>query len=178
MNEVPVAGRPGSFARFLHWSMAAMIVGLYVLGAVVEEVPRGASRDFGMMLHQSFGLLFVVLLLARLAVRPAAAAATSAFERIAARLMHVALYALMVVTPLAGLGKQWARGRVVDVFGLFTLPSPMDADRALSKAFGEVHETAAVAILVLAGVHAAAALWHHFVRRDNVLRAMLGRAPG
>ena len=41
MNEVPVAGGPGSFARFLHWSMAAMIVGLYVLGAVVEEVPVG-----------------------------------------------------------------------------------------------------------------------------------------
>jgi cytochrome b561 len=175
MNDVPVAGGPGSFARFLHWSMAAMIVGLYVLGAVVEEVPRGASRDFGMMLHQSFGLLFVVLLLARLAVRPAAAAATSAFERTAARLMHLALYALMVITPLAGLGKQWARGRVVDVFGLFALPSPLDADRALSKAFGEVHETAAVAILVLAGVHAAAALWHHFVRRDDVLRGILGR---
>jgi cytochrome b561 len=175
MNEVPVAGRPGSFARFLHWSMAAMIVGLYVLGAVVEEVPRGASRDLGMMLHQSIGLVFVALILVRLAVRPAAAAATSAFERISARAMHAALYVLMIVTPLAGLGKQWARGRFVDFFGLVALPSPMAADRALSKAFGAVHETAAVAILVLAGVHAAAALWHHFVRRDDVLRGMLGR---
>jgi cytochrome b561 len=87
--------------------------------------------------------------------------------------MHIALYVLMFATPLAGLGNQWARGRASDFFALLSLPSPLAADRALGKMLGEVHETAASAILVLAGIHAFAALWHHFVRRDDVLRNML-----
>ncbi len=176
MNQISDPTRPGDLARLLHWTMAAMILGLFALGILSEELPRGASRDFGMMLHQSFGLAFVALLLVRLGVRPPAAASGSHLQRVGARAMHAALYALMFVAPLAGLAKQWARGRASEFFGLLSLPSPMAADRALSKLFGSIHETAAVAILVLAGLHAAAALWHHFVRRDDVLRNMLARA--
>lgn len=173
MSATSQSAVPGNLARLVHWLMAAMILGLFALGIALEEFPRGSSRDFAMMLHQSFGLLFVALLLVRLGVRPAAAATGSAFGRWSARAMHAALYALMFATPLAGLGSQWARGRASDFFGLLSLPSPLAPDRALAKMLGEVHETAAVALLVLAGIHALAALWHHFVRRDAVLRNML-----
>jgi cytochrome b561 len=164
---------PGNLARLVHWIMAAMILGLFALGTALEEIPRGAARDFGMMLHQSFGLVFVALLLVRLGVRPATAAAGPGLGRWAARAMHAALYALMFAIPLAGLGNQWARGRASDFFGVLALPSPLAADRTLAKLLGEIHETAAVALLALAGVHMLAALWHHFVRRDDVLRNML-----
>jgi cytochrome b561 len=162
-----------NLARLVHWIMAAMILGLFALGSAVEDFPRGSARDVGMMLHQSFGLLFVALLLVRLGVRPAVATTGSAFGRWSARAMHAALYALMFATPLAGLGNQWARGRASDFFGLLSLPTPLAPDRALAKMLGEVHETAATAILVLATIHTLAALWHHFVRRDDVLRNML-----
>lgn len=173
MSAISPSAVPSNFARYIHWIMAAMILGLFALGSVVEAFPRGSARDFGMMLHQSFGLLFIALLLVRLGVRPAASATGSAFVRWSARGVHIALYVLMFATPLAGLGNQWARGRASDFFGLLSLPSPLAPDRALGKMLGEVHETAASAILVLAGIHALAALWHHFVRRDDVLRNML-----
>ncbi|MFN8702061.1 MAG: cytochrome b [Rhodospirillales bacterium] len=173
MSATPQSAVPSNLARLVHWIMAAMILGLFALGSALEEFPRGSARDFGMMLHQSFGLLFVALLLVRLGVRPTAATTGSAFGRWSARAMHAALYALMFATPLAGLGNQWARGRASDFFGMVMLPSPLAPDRALAKMFGEIHETAASAILVLAGFHALAALWHHFVRRDDVLRNML-----
>jgi len=170
---------PGNLARLLHWIMAAMILGLLALGIALDEIPRGAARNFGMMLHQSFGLVFVALLLVRLGVRPDAAATASAFGSWGARAMHAALYALMFAIPLAGLGNQWARGRASDFFGLLLLPSPLAPDRTLAKLLGEIHETAAAVLVVLAGIHALAALWHHFVRRDDVLRNMLpGRRQG
>jgi cytochrome b561 len=162
-----------TIVKFLHWGMAIMIVGLFALGMVAEELPRGASREFGMMLHQSIGLVFVALLLVRLATRPAVAAAASAFERLAARAMHSGLYVLMFAAALSGLASQWARGRGIDFFGLVTFVSPVTGSRALGKLFEEVHEAAATGILVLAGLHAAAALRHHYVRRDGRLRAIL-----
>ncbi|MBL8807848.1 MAG: cytochrome b [Rhodospirillales bacterium] len=175
MTDTTDNAGPGAAARFIHWTMAALILGLYVLGLAMDELARGAPRDFAMLLHQSFGLVLVALLAVRLAVRPAAARAGTRIERLAARAAHAALYALMAAVPLAGIATQWARGRALDFFGLVTLPSPMGGDRALAKLFGGIHETGATAILVVAAIHAAAALWHHFVRRDDVLRAMLPR---
>jgi len=173
MSATSRSSVPGNLARLVHWIMAAMILALFALGTALEEIPRGAARDFGMMLHQSFGLVFVALLLVRLGARPAAAATGSAFGRWSAHAMHAALYALMFAIPLAGLGNQWARGRASDFFGVLALPSPLAPDRALARMFGEIHETAAAALLALAGIHMLAALWHHFVRRDDVLRNML-----
>lgn len=175
MTDTTNAAGHGAFARFIHWTMAAMILALYVLGSFLDDFARGAPRDFAMLLHQSFGLLVIVLLLARIAARPAGARIGTALERLAARATHAALYALMAAVPLAGILALWARGRALDFFGLFALPSPMGGDRLLAKLFGGIHEAGATAIVVVAGIHAAAALWHHFVRRDDVLRAMLPR---
>lgn len=61
MSAMPHSAVPGNLARLIHWIMAAMILGLFALGSALEEFPRGSARDFGMMLHQSFGLLFVAL---------------------------------------------------------------------------------------------------------------------
>ncbi len=163
--------------RFLHWSMAGLIFGLYALGLAVEEFPRGAARDFGMLLHQSFGLVVAGLLLVRLALRPPVARGEGGYARLAARATHLSLYALMALVPLSGLANRWTRGRAVSFFGLFDVPSPLPVDRVLSKIFGGLHEAGATAIVVVVAFHAAAALWHHFVVRDDVLRAMLPGRP-
>jgi cytochrome b561 len=79
----------------------------------------------------------------------------------------------MLGIPLVGVVLTWLRGDTLSFFGLFTIPSPVAADRTLGRSVKEIHELGANLILALAAVHAAAALWHHFVRRDGVLARML-----
>ena len=90
-----------------------------------------------------------------------------------ARLTHWVLYALILTTLVLGLANVWMRGDTI--FNLFTVPAFDPANRALRSLVGGWHALAADAILILAGLHAAAALFHHYILRDRVLRRMLPR---
>ena len=92
---------------------------------------------------------------------------------ILARLNHYALYALLVAVPLLGVIVQLKRGNALPVFGLWEFVSPWPADRALSRTILRVHEYLADTLLILAGVHAVAALIHHYVFRGRTLSRML-----
>jgi cytochrome b561 len=86
--------------------------------------------------------------------------------------MHLALYAVMLAVPLAGLADRWARGRGVSTFfGMVTLEPPFAIPGG--RAWGEVHEIAANLLLVLIALHVAAALWHHVVLKDGLIGRML-----
>jgi cytochrome b561 len=89
------------------------------------------------------------------------------------RLAHYALYALLVAAPVVGIVLQFARGDALPVFGLFEVASPWAADRAFAGAVKEVHEVLANALVILAALHAAAALLHHFALHDRTLLRML-----
>ena len=107
---------------------------------------------------------------------PVPPAGTPRWERWAATLSHLALYAAMIAIPLLGIVFTLARGRPID-FGLFQIVYPLNhiIDAATMKAMRTTHEWLGQAILGLAFIHAAAALWHHYVRRDDVLTRMLPR---
>jgi cytochrome b561 len=87
--------------------------------------------------------------------------------------VHVLLYALLVVTPLVGIYLAFLRGNEVTFFGLFTIPAPIAVDREAARPVQEVHEVLANGLVILAMLHAVAALAHHFVLKDDVLRRML-----
>jgi len=91
----------------------------------------------------------------------------------AGRLVHYALYALLVAVPIAGIVLQFARGYALPLFGLAEIPSPWVADRTYARSAKEVHEVLANALVILAVFHAAAALVHHWVFRDRTLVRML-----
>jgi cytochrome b561 len=91
-----------------------------------------------------------------------------------AGLTHLALYALLLALPVLGWAMSSASGTPVHFFGL-TLPPILGEDDDLADTLQVWHVNAAWALLVLATVHVAAALWHHFVRRDRTLRMMLPR---
>ena len=91
----------------------------------------------------------------------------------AGRLAHYALYALLIAAPVAGIVLQFARGDALPLFGLSEIPSPWLADRAFARTVKEVHEVLANGLVILAGLHAAAALVHHWVFRDRTLVRML-----
>jgi cytochrome b561 len=99
----------------------------------------------------------------------------SGMEIAAAKGAHFLLYALMIGIVGLGITLTWLRGDALTFFGLFTIPAPMTPDRDLAHQVKELHELCADGILVVAGLHAVAALWHHYVRGDDVLTRMLPR---
>jgi cytochrome b561 len=170
-----VALRPhGAKTRAIHWGAALLVLSAWVVGSTMEEFPRGGSRDLAMQVHYSLGVLvlgFAALRVAWRAVAPPPRAEGAAWQRIAATSMHLALLGLTVALPLSGLFDRWARGRAVTVFGGVPLSAPMEIPGG--RLWGEAHEVLANLLLAAVALHVAAALWHHFVLRDGVLRRML-----
>jgi cytochrome b561 len=95
------------------------------------------------------------------------------FQKLAARVTEYALYVLLLFQPALGLVNTNARGRRVDFWFLGELPPVIGPDKVLAKQAMAAHELVAYLLVALVALHAAAALFHHFVRRDNVLKAML-----
>jgi cytochrome b561 len=86
---------------------------------------------------------------------------------------HLALYGLLLALPAIGLALCGASAMDVSLFGLFRLPAMVDDDPDLAATLSDLHVWAAWAMLLMVVMHVAAALWHHHIRRDGVLRAML-----
>lgn len=170
--------RYGALAQLFHWLTVAFVIGQFVTMSLAEDLPRGPERLALYDLHKSFGVTILGLAIARLAWRfanpvPPAPADVKPWERRAADVSHWLLYALIFALPLTGWIMSVTGGRPVEWFGLFALPNPVGENHDLHEALEEVHETLATALLVVAGVHALAALRHHFLLKDDVLRRML-----
>ena len=86
---------------------------------------------------------------------------------------HLALYALMLAIPLSGWLMSSAKGVQTVWFGVLPLPDLLGRDKELGKQLAELHSALNIGLLVLIGVHTAAALLHHFVHKDDILRRML-----
>jgi cytochrome b561 len=173
-GENPARFNSGMVA--LHWLTAAMVAALWLIAQAIDVFPRdGTMRATTRSLHIALGLSLIVVLLCRIALRRwcrhrLPLAEPGMLGRIATW-MHYTLYALLLVLAVSGPLFAWIRGD--SVFGIFTFASPAPDARWLRGLAGEVHEFAANGILVLAGLHGLAALFHHFVMHDDTLRRML-----
>lgn len=167
-----------SVARFLHWSMAALIVLAFVLGLTIDAFPATWKRA-AIEAHKVIGLALILLLVARLAWRlahrPPPLEPASPLMTAAAHLGHVALYVLMLAAPVVGVVYAIKRGQGLDLGFLSIPPLAAPAPRAETRPIREWHEWAAYGLLILAGLHALAALWHHALKKDGTLRRMLPR---
>ena len=157
----------------LHWLTALLIAVAWVGAQVIDLFPR-AARPPVLSVHLAVGLAVGLLLLGRAMLRFGGRAVLPPAEpgllERAGRATHLLLYALLAALVVLGLANAWARAD--SLFGLVSL-SAVPAERGLRRTIGGLHELAANAILVVAGLHAAAALFHHYVLRDGVLRRML-----
>ncbi|MCO5092803.1 cytochrome b [Bosea sp. (in: a-proteobacteria)] len=166
-------------SRRLHWFMAALIALAFVLGLTIDAFPKD-WKPVALETHKIAGIAALLLLIVRfgwrLTHRMPAQAESPAVLALAARAGHAALYVLMLIVPVIGLIYAIRRGQGFD-FGLFSLP-PLQAPepRAVIRPLRERHEWAAYALIALAGLHTLAALWHHFVRKDDTLQRMLPEA--
>lgn len=176
-SAIPAAAaRYDRVARALHWSVAALILATFALGLTVDDFPK--SWKYAVTeLHKVIGVAILLLVLLRVAWRlshpVAPAAELSVGMRRAGGAGHAALYLLMLAVPAVGLAYSLLRGQGLDL-GFAAFPPLMEAAaRTVSRPVKEVHELAAYALVGFAGLHALAALWHHLVLRDSVLRRML-----
>ena len=172
------AFRYGVIAQLFHWSIVALIITQFFLANKAEDLPLGPAKIATLATHKSVGMTVFGLAILRLIWRwfnpvPAAPASTPQWQRWAAHVSHWALYALIMITPLIGWLMSSARNFPVSWFGIVTLPDFVEPDTARYEFFHETHEVLAQTLFVVAIVHAAAALKHHFFDRDNVLRRML-----
>ena len=165
--------------KWLHWSIFGLVLVMYALTFGEDLVPRGDPRaDTAWHMHIALGILFAGLVALRVAVRlargaPALPDVMTVPERLAAHAGHLLLYGLLIALPILGFLLTWYRGDALSFFGLFTIPSLVAPDRALARSIKGLHSLCANGILIVAGLHAVAALWHHYIRHDGVLRRML-----
>jgi cytochrome b561 len=172
------ASRYGVIPQSIHWLTALFVVAGWLLGQFGDALPKDA-RGLGLLVHMTFGQCVFVLLVARLLWRfadpppPAEATPYGRLVKVAAGASHVALYALLIVVPFLGVIVQLKRGHDLPILGLWNFASPWPADRAIARTVLELHSTLADALLILAGIHACAAIVHHNVWRDRTLMRML-----
>lgn len=164
--------------RAMHWATVALLLGGYVAVWSIGSAATGAQAAWLAMLHRSFGLTILALTLVRFAWRqrarvPPLPAALPAVQRFGARASVVVLYAILVSQPVLGLAGSMLHGDRITVFGDVVLPNLLPVARPLARQVFQVHGWIALLLLAVIGVHVAAALYHHLVRRDEVLSGML-----
>lgn len=164
-------------AKSLHWLMAVMILGLLALGIYMSDLPLSPQKLTLYSWHKWAGVTVFVLvwlrLLWRITHRPPALPETlSPLMRLAAHAGHAALYGLMVAIPLTGWLMSSAKGFQTVWFGVLPIPDLLGRDRELGDLLQQVHKLLNLLLMLTLAGHVAAALWHHFVLKDDTLRRM------
>lgn len=174
--------RWGRVSIALHWLTAALILGLAAVGLLMTELPTSPFKIQVYALHKSFGLTVLALTVLRLLWRWAAGSPGDVpgprLQTLAAKGVHIALYALLFAMPLSGWLYNSAAGFPLRWFGVVALPKLFTGyNPELKHLAGEIHETGFYLLAALLLLHAGAALFHHYIKRDDTLNRMTGRMP-
>ncbi|MBA3581915.1 MAG: cytochrome b [Gammaproteobacteria bacterium] len=168
----------GAVAQLLHWSIVLLIISQFVLANIFEGMPLSLEKISWIVKHKAVGMTVLMLALIRLAWRwsstiPTLPNTMKTWERYLANGSHVMLYGLIFALPISGWLMSSAANIPVDYFGWFHFPNIVDANQALVKQTKLWHKICVIALQVVAFLHIAGALKHHFVSKDNVLTRML-----
>ncbi|MBA6390928.1 cytochrome b [Colwellia sp. BRX10-3] len=162
----------------LHWLMLLLLIAVYSCIEFRELYPKGsepreALKTWHFMLGLSvFCLVWIRLLLRGTTYTPVITPSLPNWQKHSAKFMHSCLYLFMIIMPLAGWLILSAEGNIIPFWGL-SLPSLVAENEALAKTIEELHETTGMVGYYLIGLHAVAALFHHYVQKDNTLIRML-----
>ena len=165
----------GSIVKFFHWTMAIILLCLLTIGYWLKDLGIPALYKA----HKAIGFLILLLVVARLLWRfanitPKYDESLPKWMINAGNMMHYCLYALMIIVPFSAFIASNAKQYPVSFLFLFDMPSLFkNADPELAKQLMEAHSITATILLWAVIVHAAAALYHHFIKKDNILQRML-----
>ena len=171
-------------AKWLHWIMALLIIGMIPAGISLVNLPDGPTKNLMYDMHRSTGFLILLLAVARVVIKraygaPRPAASLTKFERITSVSVHHLLYLLMFLVPLLGWAAMSAYGGDWEVYGLFQ-PFPIFPKLAESgwKTMFNIHGLAGLITGGIILVHIAGGLMHGLIKRDGVLQRMLPGSGG
>ena len=167
-------------AIFLHWATALLVIVQFAMANLWDSFDKPTRQGLE-SIHVSLGVLLSAVVLARIVWRLIPGhqrpAVVSGWVQLASKAVHYLLYLLLVAQAALGFGWRWAQGRPVEFFGLFGIPGPYgELGRPTRHIFHDLHVNVAWAIVIIAGLHAIAALYHHYFLRDRVLKRMLPAA--
>ena len=180
ISSIPVAVtlRHPSPIIYAHWLSVLALAVVFTLVIWRDWIDEDALRATLLNGHRLFGLVVGSLAIIRLLVRSRYAmapthAAQPRLQRLAAELSHGLVYVLLLSLPMLGWLLTNARGQAVSLAGRITLPRLLAQDLDLADTLETVHGTVAWGLAALIALHLLAVVWHHWVRRDKVLVAML-----
>jgi cytochrome b561 len=164
-------------ARVLHWITAILVLSVIPAGIIMDRIEEGQLQDTLFNLHKSFGAILIPLVVLRVIWRlthtpPPLPTDVPAPQRLAASLTHYALYVLLIVQPMLGWIASSAYRAPVEVFNVIELPPIWPENRALSEQMFFVHTWIGYTMGALLVAHIGGALYHHFIRGDNILKRM------
>jgi cytochrome b561 len=170
----------GTPAKAFHWLIVALLLVQFPIGWLMPDVhggPPGAAMTF----HVSFGILILAVIALRLLWRithpVAPESSLPPWQRLSSEAVHWLLYVLVLATTVSGWLFASARGWSVSLFYVVPLPMLMSKSTAAVKTMDGWHQTAEWALLIVIGLHVAAALLHIFVYRDRIMQRMLPDRP-
>lgn len=168
----------GIISIFIHWIMALLMIGLIILGLYMVNLPINAQKLKLYGWHKELGILVIFLAIFRLFWRiidtaPTLPAHMPWFQKFAAHAVHYAFYGFMFALPISGWMISSAAGLPVSFFGLFVLPDLVSTNEPLRLLLQEVHEWLGYGLILAIVGHMGAALYHHFVYKDDILRRIL-----
>jgi cytochrome b561 len=177
--DSPVGSHP-ALTIALHWGTVAAIIVAVAALFIRDTLEDRFWRVVLLHVHRQLGLLVLAAVAVRIAARLRQgltdhAPGMAVLLRWAATATHLVLYGLLIALPLGGWALTSAHGIALALLGIVPVPDLLAPDSELADTLSDYHIWLAWALLVFVGMHAAAAFWHHFVWRDDVLRAMLPR---
>ncbi|WP_373019643.1 cytochrome b [Thiomicrorhabdus sp.] len=179
MNLTNSTKHYGWISIAMHWVVAVTVLGMFALGLWMVDLSYYSTwYHDAPFIHKSVGVLLVGLMLFRwlwnlLNAEPELIGVKNHWVGLMARAMHGVLYLLVFLLGLSGYLISTAEDHAISVFGWFEVPSAFEPFSGQGDLAGEVHEWLAFALIGLVVLHAAAALKHHFIDRDNTLKRML-----
>jgi cytochrome b561 len=170
-------------SKLLHWLVAICVLTTAPVAIAMVLVGEGPIQDALYNFHKSLGVLILVLMVLRLVNRLAVGApipdpAIEPWQRTVSSIVHTSLYVLLLAMPVVGYIANSVYGAPTPFFGLFDLPPIAAKNEELATTLFTIHRWVGWLVIVLVLTHVGAALYHHFIRRDNVLKRMLPRALG
>ncbi len=167
----------GALAKALHWLVAVGLFTLLYLGLEQSGMERGPEKSEIRFIHASIALAVFFLMTIRIAWRfmnevPRHPESTAAWQRLVATAVHWGLYAAVFVQLISGGMTVATGGKALPFFGLFSIPLPVAESEDNHHFWEEVHEFAWRVVATLVVIHVLAALYNHFVAKNNVLRRM------
>ena len=172
----------GSVGVAIHWATAVVVLFAFVYSpGGSEQRVYSATRDFDRQLHETLGIIVFVLAIARVLWRSKARTPDRPpmplWMAISSRTIQAALYVLLFALPITAITGAWLEGHPLTMLAGLTINPLIGESHPIGAIVADIHTWLGDAIMWLAGVHSLAALYHHFVLKDDVLSSMLPHRP-